>query len=115
MNTSMIRYILGSILKIEAALLFLPVICAIIYNESEGFAFFITSMLCFAFGFLLCFRKPKDHIFYLKEGCITTALSWIVMSLFGAVPFVITGEIPFYLDVLLETVSGLTTTGASIV
>ena len=114
MNTSMIRFILGSILKIEAVLLFLPVICAVIYHESEGFAFFITAFLCFIVGFILTLRKPKDHIFYLKEGCITTACSWIIMSLFGAVPFVITGEIPSYLDALFETVSGFTTTGASI-
>ncbi len=114
MNTSMIRYILGSILKIEGALLMIPVICALIYNESEGFAFFITAVICAVTGILFTIRKPKEQIFYLKEGCITTALSWIFMSLFGAVPFVITGEIPSYLDALFETVSGFTTTGASI-
>ena len=114
MNTSMIRFILGSILKIEAALLVLPMLCAIIYGESEGYAYFITALLCLVMGVLLTIRKPKEHIFYLKEGCVTTALSWILMSLFGAVPFVITGEIPSYLDALFETVSGFTTTGASI-
>ena len=114
MNTSMIRYILGSILKIEGALLMLPVICALIYNESEGFAFFVTAVICAVIGILFTIRKPKEQIFYLKEGCVTTALSWIFMSLFGAIPFVITGEIPSYLDALFETVSGFTTTGASI-
>ena len=114
MNTSIIRYILGSVLKIEAGFLLLPVICSLIYHESEGTAYFFVALLCLLCGLLLTIRKPRENLFYLKEGCITTALSWIVLSFFGAIPFTITGEIPYFLDALFETISGFTTTGASI-
>nr|MCR5546252.1 TrkH family potassium uptake protein [Lachnospiraceae bacterium] len=114
MNTSIIRYILGSVLKIEAALMMLPVICSIIYEESEGTAYLIVASICLLCGVIFTIRKPKETIFYLKEGCITTALSWILLSFFGAIPFTITGEIPSFLDALFETISGFTTTGASI-
>ena len=114
MNTSIIRYILGSVLKIEAFLLLLPVLCGLIYHESEGTAYFAVALICLFVGILFTIRKPKENLFYLKEGCITTALSWIFLSIFGAIPFVITGEIPSFLDALFETISGFTTTGASI-
>lgn len=114
MNTSIIRYILGSVLKIEAFLLLIPVLCGLIYHESEGTAYFIVALICLFVGILFTIRKPKENLFYLKEGCITTALSWIFLSIFGAIPFVITGEIPSFLDALFETISGFTTTGASI-
>lgn len=114
MNTSIIRYILGSVLKIEAFLLLLPVLCGMIYHESEGTAYFVVALICLFVGILFTIRKPKENLFYLKEGCITTALSWIFLSIFGAIPFVITGEIPSFLDALFETISGFTTTGASI-
>ncbi len=114
MNTSIIRYILGSVLKIEAFLLLIPVLCGLIYHESEGTAYFAVALICLFVGLLFTIRKPKENLFYLKEGCITTALSWILLSIFGAIPFVITGEIPSFLDALFETISGFTTTGASI-
>lgn len=114
MNTSIIRYILGSVLKIEAFLMLIPVVCGLIYHESEGAAYFFIAILCLICGLLLTLRKPKDNLFYLKEGCVTTALSWILLSFFGAIPFTITGEIPSFLDALFETISGFTTTGASI-
>ena len=114
MNTSIIRYILGSVLKIEAFLLLIPVLCGLIYHESEGTAYFAVALICLFVGILFTIRKPKENLFYLKEGCITTALSWIFLSIFGAIPFVITGEIPSFLDALFETISGFTTTGASI-
>ena len=114
MNTSIIRYILGSVLKIEAFLLLIPVLCGLIYHESEGTAYFAVALICLFVGILFTIRKPKENLFYLKEGCITTALSWIFLSTFGAIPFVITGEIPSFLDALFETISGFTTTGASI-
>ncbi|MCR5397699.1 MAG: TrkH family potassium uptake protein [Lachnospiraceae bacterium] len=114
MNTSIIRYILGSVLKIEAFLLLIPVLCGLIYHESEGTAYFAVALICLFVGILFTIRKPKENLFYLKEGCITTALSWILLSIFGAIPFVITGEIPSFLDALFETISGFTTTGASI-
>ena len=115
MNTSIIRYILGQVLKLEGVFLFLPCLVALIYRESSGLAFLATAFLCIVLGTLMTYKKPTSQTFYLKEGCITTALSWIVLSIFGALPFVISGEIPSFTDAMFETVSGFTTTGASVV
>ncbi len=114
MNTSIIRYILGQVLRLEGFFLFVPCITALIYREASGFAFLGTSLLCILLGTLMTYKKPTTHTFYLKEGCVTTALSWIVLSVFGALPFCISGEIPSFTDAMFETVSGFTTTGASI-
>ncbi len=114
MNTSIIRYILGQVLRIEGLFMFLPCLVAIIYREHQGFVFLSVALICIMLGTLMTYRKPHSHIFYLKEGCITTALSWIVLSIFGALPFTISGEISSFTDALFETISGFTTTGASI-
>lgn len=114
MNKSVIRFLLGKVLKTEAVLMVLPCLVSLIYRESEGIYYLLTLALCFLLGFLLCLKRPASSVFYLKEGCITTALSWIFLSLFGALPFFLSREIPFYLDALFETISGFTTTGASI-
>lgn len=114
MNGSIIRYILGKVLKIEGALLLLPCLTGLVYQEREGFAFLTVAAICVALGQLMSWKKPTDTLFYLKEGCVTTALSWIVLSAFGALPFVLTGEIPSFTDAMFEMVSGFTTTGSSI-
>ncbi len=114
MNISVIRYILGTVIKIEAALFVLPVIIAVIYREEEGVAYVIGMLISGLFGILLTLKKPKNYVFYLKEGCIATSLSWILLAIFGCFPFIITGEIPSFIDAFFETVSGFTTTGASI-
>ncbi len=114
MNSSIIRYILGHVLKIEAIFLLLPCLVAVIYGEATGFSFLITFGICGLLGILMTHRKPETFVFYLKEGCITTSLSWIFLSIFGCLPFVISGEIPSFTDALFETISGFTTTGASI-
>ena len=114
MNRGIIRYVLGSVLKIEALLLMAPFITALIYHEVQGSAYLIDAIVCLVAGVLLTIVKPRDFVFYLKEGCISTAASWIVLSLFGAIPFVLTKEIPNYINALFETISGFTTTGASI-
>lgn len=114
MNNAMIRYILGTILKIEAGFLLLPCLVALIYQEKEGLIYALLCLIGLLTGFLLSKRKPKDTIIYLKEGCIATSLSWIILSLFGALPFVFTGEIPHFTNAMFEAVSGFTTTGASI-
>ena len=114
MNTSMVRYILGHVLKLEALLLMFPCIVAGIYKEQSGIYFLLTALLCLIIGFTLSAKKPKNTTLYLKEGCITTALSWIILSIFGALPFVFSGEIPSFTDALFEVISGFTTTGASI-
>ena len=116
MNRKMVFYMLGQILKLEAALLALPLLCSAIYKESEVFTFFITIAVASFFGFgLTLFNRPKDKTVYAKEGFVIVALSWIVLSAVGALPFVISGAIPSYADAFFETVSGFTTTGASIV
>ena len=114
MNRSMIFYILGWVLKIEAVLMLLPCLVAVIYQEKAGFSFLIVVLLCTAAGLLLSYRKPGSMVFSLKEGCIATALSWRVMSLCGCRPFVLSGSILSFTDALFETISGFTTTGATI-
>jgi len=114
MNINIIRYVLGLVLKIEAALLLLPAVVGLIYQEETFSVYLIVAVIAFVCGAAISWAKPKNTVFYLKEGCIATALSWILMSLVGAVPFVITQEIPRFVDAFFETVSGFTTTGASV-
>ena len=114
MNYSIIIFIIGWILKLEAVFMLLPCATALIYRESEITAFLITMAVCLAVGLPLTRKKPGKKAFYTKEGFVTAALSWIVLSVMGAMPFVISGCIPHPIDALFETVSGFTTTGASI-
>lgn len=114
MNTSIIRYILGHIIKLEGFFMLLPCVIAIVFHEKELFTYLAMAISCILLGSLLTLKKAKDNVFYLKEGCIATALSWVTLSFFGALPFVITREIPSFTDAMFETVSGFTTTGASI-
>ncbi|MBE5905904.1 MAG: TrkH family potassium uptake protein [Lachnospiraceae bacterium] len=114
MNSAMIRFILGRVLRIEAILLLLPCIVSVYYRESQGRYYLAVAAGAFLLGCLLSFCKPKNNVFYLKEGCVMTALSWILMSIVGCMPFWIAGEIPAFADALFETISGFTTTGASI-
>lgn len=114
MNTSMIVYILGWILNIQAAMMTLPLITALIYGESSGWAFVVTIIISLLIGVPLVRRSPKNRVFYVREGFVSVALSWIALSFFGALPFVISGSIPHIIDAIFETVSGFTTTGASI-
>ncbi|MEE1078085.1 MAG: TrkH family potassium uptake protein [Agathobacter sp.] len=114
MNSSIILYILGYVLKIESFLMLLPCVVAIIYREKFGLYYLGVAALCALLGLAMTHRKPQNTVFYLKEGCVITALSWIFLSLFGCLPFVLSGEIPSFTDALFETISGFTTTGASI-
>lgn len=115
MNYAIVFRLLSYILLCESALLMLPAATSAIYGEwSVLGAFLITAALCVVFGMLLRLAKPTSKVFYMREGFATTALSWIVISIMGAVPFVLTGCIPDPIDALFETVSGFATTGASI-
>ncbi|MBR1743059.1 MAG: TrkH family potassium uptake protein, partial [Lachnospiraceae bacterium] len=114
MNGSIIRYILGYVLKLEAVLMLFPCITAVCYGEKEGFSYLAVAVFTFLLGFFMSLKKPGSSVFYLKDGCVATALSWIFLSIFGAIPFLLTREIPAVEDALFETVSGFTTTGASI-
>lgn len=115
MNIKMIVYMLGRIALLEAVLLVLPTVCALIYGESTVLAFLITIGIALSIGFICSvFSKPKNKNIYAREGFVIVALAWIIMSAIGALPFRISGEIPHYYDAFFEVVSGFTTTGASI-
>ena len=114
MNGAMIVYILGQVLRIEGILMLPSFLVGLIYGEKQGWAYLLMGAVCLIVGTLMVLKKPKNTMIYLKEGCVSTALCWIVLSAFGAVPFVLTGEIPRYIDAIFETVSGFTTTGSSI-
>lgn len=92
----------------------IPCLVAVYYGETAGWAYFISGVVCIVIGFLAKRNPVKSKVFYAREGFVTTALCWIVVSLAGAVPFVLCGDIPSYLDALFETISGFTTTGSSI-
>ena len=114
MNYRMIRNILGWLLVFECGFMLVPTIAALVYREVELRDFLATMLLCGGLGWLLVREKPKDSKLYAREGYVIVALSWVVLSLFGALPFTLSGCIPNYVDALFETVSGFTTTGASI-
>lgn len=114
MNIGMILYFLGWVLGIEGVLMILPCVIAVIFRESSGFYFLAVGLVIGIAGLLLIRRKPKDTVFYAKEGFVSVALSWIVLSFFGALPFYLSREIPVFEDALFEVISGFTTTGASI-
>lgn len=114
MNYSMIFYIIGWILTVEAALMVPSVFVSILYRETSGWALVAAIVLCLICGLPLIRKQPKSKILYAKEGSVIVALSWIIMSIMGSLPFFISREIPNFVDALFETVSGFTTTGASI-
>lgn len=114
MNYSMVCYILGKVLKMEGVVMLLPALVGAIYREKSGWFFLLAALLCYLLGSLIGMLKCRDKSFYALEGYVTVALSWILLSVFGALPFYISGEIPSYIDALFETISGFTTTGASI-
>ena len=115
MNYRVISYILGWVLAIEG--LFLAVSAAVggMYGERTALSFLYAALICAALGVPAILKKPRRMAFFMKEGFVTVALCWIVLSIFGALPFVFSGEIPRFTDALFETVSGFTTTGASVV
>lgn len=111
----MIIAVVGRIVRIEAVLLLLPAIVAAIYRESSFSAFIITAAAAAVGGTaMILLAHPGNDDIFAKEGFVITALSWIALSAVGALPFVISGEIPNYIDAFFETVSGFTTTGSSI-
>ena len=116
MNYKMIFSTVGKVLLIESALLLLPLITALIYCEWwVATSFAITAVIALAiYGLTKLLFVPESGIIFSKEGLIIVAFAWIVVSLVGCLPFVISGDIPSFTDALFEKVSGFTTTGASI-
>ncbi len=113
MNYRMLGYLLGLLLLLEGALLLLPMLVSIIYRESP-LPFLYTIGILLLVGVALVLQKPKERRIYAKDGFVMVAGGWILLSLFGALPFTLSGAIPSYIDALFETVSGFTTTGSSI-
>ena len=116
MNIAIVAKILGKVIMCEGALLFLPYITSIIYKENTvANIFAFTILICIAIALFMLLIKPKNDTMRVREGYVITALAWIVMSVFGSIPFILTGAIPDPISALFETVSGFTTTGASVI
>ncbi|MBR2971013.1 MAG: TrkH family potassium uptake protein [Clostridia bacterium] len=117
MNFKKLGKILGKILILQGILMLAPLIVAFAYKENikNILAFVVPIIAMTGIGFLLQLPKPKRETFYQKEGFALVGMVWIAMALFGALPFVINGEIPSYIDAFFEITSGFTTTGASVV
>lgn len=114
MNFRIIAYIVGWVCNFQAAFMMLPLLTAGIYREKDFSAFLLVMLVCLVVGVPLTRKKPKNKVFYIKDGCVAVALSWLALCIFGAIPFVVSGYIPHPIDALFETVSGFTTTGSSI-
>ncbi len=114
MNYRVIIYMLGWLLNFEGIFLMLPCLVGAIYREEDAVYFALTALVCLVTGFVITRFKPKSKSLYAREGFVIVALSWFLLSIFGAPPFVMSGAIPFYVDALFETASGFTTTGATI-
>ena len=114
MNKKMIIYILGKMLGVEGALLLIPAVVSLIYGEKTGISFLAVAAVLGVIYLVLGRRKPKNNRIYGKEGFAVVGLAWVLWSLFGALPFVISGTVPNYVDAFFETVSGFTTTGSTI-
>lgn len=110
----MIVYIIAKMLGVEGAVLLIPAFVAFLYGESDAIQFLIVSAVLGAIFFIFGRKRPENKVIYAKEGLVIVGLAWILWSLFGALPFVLTGSIPSYVDAFFETVSGFTTTGSTI-
>lgn len=116
MNRRMVFRMVGRIVELEAVMLLLPLAVALLYGEwNVARAFLITALIAGAGGIIMTVTfPPRDNVIFAKEGFMIVALAWLILSALGALPFVISGEIPSFIDAFFETVSGFTTTGASI-
>ena len=114
MNKKTVIYILGCVLVFVSAFMLLPWFVSLIYSEETGKYFLYTAIAGFVLGRIMTWKKPEKGGFFAKEGFVSVALSWIVLSVVGAIPLWLSGEIPNFVDALFEIVSGFTTTGASI-
>ena len=111
----MLIYILGKVLLIEGILMVLPIVCGICYGEWPFLVYYVACAAAYIIaGYLISFKKPKNMTVFIKDGCVATALSWVVLSIAGCIPFMLTKEIPSFTDAVFETASGFSTTGASI-
>ena len=116
MNYSVIKNILGKLMFILAALLGAPLLVSFVYQEGMKYylSYIIPIVVLVVLGVLCILKKPKHNKMLAREGFVIVSLSWVVISLFGALPFMISGEIPNFFDAFFEIVSGFSTTGATI-
>ncbi len=115
MNYRMIFYLSGQILRVLGILMLLPIVTALIYNEpASRNAFAVTALVLIAAGTLITLKKPENKSMYNREGLATVAFAWLIVSVFGAIPFFLSGEIPNFADCIFEMTSGFTTTGSTI-
>ena len=114
MNYRMISYVIGCIWLFEAAFLLVPLLTALVCGDGAALSFLWTVLICLGAGLLLSFRKPENQTLRARDGFVVVSLSWIAISLLGALPFVFTGVTSSFVDALFDTVSGFTTTGATI-
>lgn len=114
MNYKMVFYSIGRMMRVVGLLMLLPMIIAFFYKEDTWLAFLLPVLFLVGLGFVCDRFKPKNTAVYAREGFVITAACWVLMSVFGSLPFLISGAIPSFIDCLFETVSGFTTTGASI-
>lgn len=114
MNYRMILNFIGNILRFEALLLISPLIISLIYKENNYLSYLVPIFALITLSFFLKWKKPKDKQIYIREGFIITALSWLLLSVFGSLPFILSKEIPNFFDAFFETVSGFSGTGSSI-
>lgn len=116
MNNKMVRYVIGHILKIETGFMLIPLALSFFYHESfiVKKSYIFTIILLLISSLLISKKVPENQKIYAKEGLVIVSISWIALSLFGALPFVFSNRIPSFIDAFFETVSGFTTTGASI-
>ena len=114
MNYRSITYILGWIMRVEGVFLLLPMIVALIYGEDIWTIYLVCAFLTLAIGVLLSLKRSGNFRLFAREGYVAVALGWVVMSLIGALPLWLTGDIPHFVDALFEIISGFTTTGSSI-
>lgn len=115
MNYRMIKYTLGWLLMFEAGFFLVPMITAVVYGEWHTLvAFAISALICLGIGILCVYKKPEKTSIFAREGFVIVSLSWILLSIFGAIPFMLSGATTNYFDALFETASGFTTTGSSI-
>ena len=114
MNRKVIIFTVGKMIEVEGLLMLLPALTGFLYHESQAFVYLLVATVLFVLGRVISLKKPKKTKIFSREGFATVALCWLILSLFGALPFYFTKEIPSYIDAFFEIVSGFTTTGSSI-
>lgn len=114
MNYKLMRYVIGWLIVFESVFMCLPALVAVIYREDAFFSFMLSIGTGMLFGAALVWKKPQNKQMYAKEGFVIVSISWIILSIFGAMPFLLSGTITNVADALFESVSGFTTTGATI-